>query len=68
MLMLTKSYQVSCTIKSQVSPLALFLMNNQVGSVMGAGSIDQSHMKNFVTTIMGGSAEAFRLRRKRYAF
>lgn len=41
---------------------------NKIGTVMGAGSIDKSQIKKLVTTIMEGSAEAFRLRRKRYGF
>ncbi|MCY4234610.1 MAG: hypothetical protein OXE59_12840 [Bacteroidetes bacterium] len=41
---------------------------DKVGKVMGAGSIDSSQIKKLVTTILEGSAEAFRLRRQRYGY
>jgi ABC-type enterochelin transport system ATPase subunit/predicted nuclease with TOPRIM domain len=43
-------------------------VENRMGNVLGAGSIDQPQIKDLVTTIMEGSAEAFRLRRERYGF
>jgi len=41
---------------------------NRMGNVVGTGSIDQPGIKDLVTVIMEGSAEAFRLRRERYGF
>lgn len=38
------------------------------GVVLSAGSIDRSDIKERVSTIMEGSAEAFRLRRERYGY
>lgn len=43
-------------------------VENQMGKVLGKGSIDQPKIKRFVTDIMEGSAEAFRLRRERYGY
>jgi DNA repair ATPase RecN len=40
----------------------------QMGGVQEAGSIDRSGVKDRVSEIMEGSAEAFRLRRERYGF
>ena len=40
-------------------------LKNQMGKVLGKGSIDQPKIKHFVTDIMEGSTEAFRLRRER---
>ena len=42
--------------------------NNRLGEVVSAGSIDQSEIKNRVSVIMEGSAEAFRLRHERYGY
>ena len=41
---------------------------NRMGKVLGAGSIDQPGIKELVTVIMEGSAEAFRRRRDRYGY
>jgi hypothetical protein len=43
-------------------------VQDQLGVVLGAGSIDRPEIKNLVSTIMEGSAEAFRLRRERYGY
>ena len=43
-------------------------VEDQMGVVLGAGSIDQPEVKNLVSVIMEGSAEAFRLRRERYGY
>ena len=42
--------------------------NNRLGEVIGAGSIDRPEIKNKVSVIMEGSAEAFRLRQERYGY
>ena len=39
---------------------------DRVGEVLGSGSIDEPEVKDRVSIIMEGSAEAFRLRRERY--
>ena len=41
---------------------------DRIGKVLDAGSIDRPEMKEHVTTIMEGSAKAFRLRRERYGY
>ena len=41
---------------------------NRLGKVLDSGSIDQPDIKNQVSVIMEGSAEAFRLRRERYGY
>ncbi len=41
---------------------------NRLGKVISAGSIDRPDVKNHVSRIMEGSAEAFRLRRERYGY
>ena len=41
---------------------------NRLGMVLDFGSIDQPDIKNQVSVIMEGSAEAFRLRRERYGY
>ena len=41
---------------------------NRLGKVLDFGSIDQPCIKNQVSVIMEGSAEAFRLRRERYGY
>ncbi|MXW33431.1 MAG: AAA family ATPase [Rhodothermaceae bacterium] len=41
---------------------------DRMGKVLGVGSIDRPEMKEHVTTIMEGSAKAFRLRRERYGY
>ena len=41
---------------------------NRMGKILGAGSIDQPDIKELVTVIMEGSAEAFRRRRDRYGY
>ena len=41
---------------------------NRLGEVLGSGSIDQPEIKDLVSVIMEGSAEAFRLRRERYGY
>ncbi|MBI2837085.1 MAG: hypothetical protein HYX75_02130 [Acidobacteria bacterium] len=38
------------------------------GAILGAGSIDRPDIKDLVSVIMEGSAEAFRLRRERYGY
>lgn len=43
-------------------------VKDRLGVVLGAGSIDRPDIKNLVSTIMEGSAEAFRLRRERYGY
>ena len=40
----------------------------RMGKVLDFGSIDRPEMKEHVTTIMEGSAKAFRLRRERYGY
>ena len=42
--------------------------NARLGKVLGSGSIDQAEIKDLVSVIMEGSAEAFRLRRERYGY
>ena len=41
---------------------------NRLGKMLDFGSIDQPDIKNQVSVIMEGSAEAFRLRRERYGY
>jgi len=41
---------------------------NRLGKVIGAGNIDRLDVKDHVSSIMEGSAEAFRLRRERYGY
>ena len=41
---------------------------NRLGKVISAGSIDRPDVKDHVSRIMEGSAEAFRLRRERYGY
>jgi ATPase subunit of ABC transporter with duplicated ATPase domains len=43
-------------------------VKDRLGVVQGAGSIDRKDMKRLVSTIMEGSAEAFRLRLERYGY
>ena len=43
-------------------------MENQLGATICVGSIDRKNVKDRVSVIMEGSAEAFRLRRDRYGF
>lgn len=40
----------------------------RIGRLLGIGSIDQPEIKDLVTEIMEGSAEAFRLRHERYGY
>lgn len=40
----------------------------RIGTVLAKGSIDNTSVKEHVSVIMEGSAEAFRLRRERYGF
>ena len=42
--------------------------DNRLGKVLDFGSIDEPDIKNQVSLIMEGSAEAFRLRRERYGY
>ncbi len=43
-------------------------VKDRLGIVQGAGSIDRPEIKDLVSVIMEGSAEAFRLRRERYGY
>lgn len=43
-------------------------VKDRLGVVLGAGSIDSPDIKELVSVIMEGSAEAFRLRRERYGY
>jgi len=43
-------------------------VRDRIGVVLGAGSIDRPQIKDLVSVIMEGSAEAFRLRRERYGY
>jgi ABC-type Mn2+/Zn2+ transport system ATPase subunit len=43
-------------------------VKDRLGVVRGAGSIDRPEIKELVSVIMEGSAEAFRLRRERYGY
>jgi DNA repair ATPase RecN len=43
-------------------------VKERLGVVLGAGSIDRPDIKELVSVIMEGSAEAFRLRRERYGY
>jgi DNA repair ATPase RecN len=43
-------------------------VKDRLGVVEGAGSIDRPEIKDLVSVIMEGSAEAFRLRRERYGY
>ena len=42
--------------------------DNRLGKVLDSGSIDEPDIKNQVSLVMEGSAEAFRLRRERYGY
>ena len=42
--------------------------NDRMGQLLDAGSIDKQQIKNLVTILMEGSAEAFRLRSERYGY
>jgi DNA repair ATPase RecN len=43
-------------------------VENRLGTTLGVGSIDKPEIKDLVSTIMEGSAEAFRRRRERYGY
>ena len=43
-------------------------VESQMGKILGRGSIDQPKIKYFVTGIMEGGAEVFRLRLERYGY
>lgn len=43
-------------------------VDNRLGAIMTAGSIDRQDVKDAAAQIMEGSSEAFRLRRERYGF
>ncbi|HCC33213.1 MAG TPA: hypothetical protein DEQ28_04835, partial [Clostridiales bacterium] len=43
-------------------------VEERLGKISGAGSIDRPEIKDQVNVIMEGSAEAFRLRRERYGY
>jgi hypothetical protein len=43
-------------------------VKDRLGVLLGAGSIDRPDIKDLVSVIMEGSAEAFRLRRERYGY
>jgi len=43
-------------------------VKDRLGVVLGAGSIDRPDIKDLVSVIMEGSAEAFRLRHERYGY
>jgi DNA repair ATPase RecN len=43
-------------------------VEDRLGVIQGAGSIDRPAIKDLVSSIMEGSAEAFRLRRERYGY
>ncbi len=43
-------------------------VEDRLGRILTAGSIDRQDVKDVVATIMEGSAEAFRLRRERYGY
>ena len=43
-------------------------VKERLGVIQGAGSIDRPEIKDLVSSIMEGSAEAFRLRRERYGY
>ncbi len=43
-------------------------VENRMGKLLGSGSIDRSEIKELVSVIMEGSAEAFRLRKERYGY
>ncbi|MCD6154507.1 MAG: AAA family ATPase [Candidatus Verstraetearchaeota archaeon] len=43
-------------------------VENRLGTLLGVGSIDRPEIKDLVSQIMEGSAEAFRLRRERYGY
>ncbi len=43
-------------------------VEERLGVVLGAGSIDRPEIKDLVSVIMEGSVEAFRLRRERYGY
>ena len=43
-------------------------VEDRLGEVLDAGSIDRPEIKHLVSLIMEGSAEAFRLRRERYGY
>ena len=43
-------------------------VENRLGRLLAQGSIDRSEIKDQVSRIMEGSAEAFRLRKERYGY
>jgi len=43
-------------------------VKDRLGTTLGVGSIDKPEIKDLVSTIMEGSAEAFRRRRERYGY
>ena len=43
-------------------------VDEQLGIILGNGNIDQPQIKDLVSVIMEGSAEAFRLRQERYGY
>ncbi|HUK29654.1 MAG TPA: hypothetical protein VLV89_00985 [Candidatus Acidoferrum sp.] len=62
------SHNANIPVNGDAELIAGFEVQNGLGKTMAAGSIDRAEIKEFVSVIMEGSAEAFRLRKERYGF
>ncbi|CEP67945.1 P-loop containing nucleoside triphosphate hydrolase [Moorella glycerini] len=62
------THNANIPVNGDAELIVAFGVENRLGTVISAGSIDQSEIKEHVSTIMEGSAEAFRLRRERYGY
>ena len=62
------SHNANIPVNGDAELIVSLGVDDRIGCVRCAGSIDRDDMKMQVRLVMEGSAEAFRLRRERYGF
>ena len=62
------THNANITVNGDAEWIIALGVENRLGKIVTAGSIDRPDVKDQVSVIMEGSAEAFRLRQERYGF
>lgn len=64
----TLRHNANIPVNGDAELIVALAVQERLGAVLAAGSIDSPKVKDLVSVIMEGSREAFRLRRERYGY
>lgn len=62
------THNANIPVNGDAESIVVLGVEDRLGRVQVSGSIDRQEVKETVSQIMEGSAEAFRLRRERYGY